>query len=187
MRDVPVPSSTKRPLSEPKIVYNRQLELQLIFTTYANNLARQERISDLTTVVNELLREGLVLSNRNWNQYIGLLAENFQFKLAFTLCESKLMPGWTGWAHVRWTLPERNRLPFEIRALKKEPRYYRPKYHTFLFLAKAWLELQAMSAESRGHQMLLSDMERDCPKTTQAIKTMQRLDDELERSVLRGE
>jgi pentatricopeptide repeat-containing protein PET309 len=187
MQSVAVPNSTRRPVSESKIIYNRQLELQLIFTTYANNLARQERINDLTTVVNELLREGFVLSNKNWNQYIGLLAQNFQLKKAFTLCENKLMPGWIGWAHIRWTLPERNRLPFEIRALKKEPRYYRPKYHTLLFLAKAWLELQEMSAESRGHQMLVADLERDCPKTTQAIKSMQRLDDGLERSILKGE
>jgi pentatricopeptide repeat-containing protein PET309 len=177
---------SKRATPERKILPLHQLDLQRIITTYMNSLARQERVDDLTKIVNELLDQGFLLSNKNWNHYITILSKAFRIKLAFTLCERKLMPGWTGWARVRWQLPERNRLPYEVRALKKEPTYLRPVYHTLLYLAKNFLELQDMSAESKGYQMLLSDLDRDCPKTMQAIKTMQRIDGELERRVLRA-
>lgn len=169
-----------------RVVRLHQLDLQRILTTYMNTLFKQEKIDDLVRVVNELLEQGFLLSNKNWNHYIGILAQAFRIKLAFTLCESNLMPGWTGWARIRWQLPERNRLPLEVRALKKDPTYLRPIYHTLLYLARSFLELQDMSAESKSHQMLLAELERDCPKTLHAIKTMQRIDGDLERKILRG-
>ena len=73
-----------------------------------------------------------------------------------------------------------------IRNAKKQQKHYRPKYHTLLFLSRAFVELQAMAAESRASQFLLDDLERKCSRTVQAIKTMQRTDDVLEREVLRG-
>lgn len=176
---------SRRPTPERKILPLHQFMLCRILTTYMNCLAKQERVDDLIRVVNGLLDQGFQLSNKNWNHYIQILSNGFRVKLAFTLCETKLMPGWTGWARIRWQQPERNRLPFEVRALKKEKTYLRPIYHTLLYLAKSFLEVQDMSAESKGYQMLLSDLNRDCPQTMQAIKTMQRIDGELERRILR--
>ena len=169
-----------------KILPVYQLDLSRILTSYMNSLDQQGRADDLIKIINDLLDQGFHLTNKNWNHYISILSKAFQVKLAFTLCEKQLMPGWTGWARIRWQLPERNRLPFEVRAWKKEPRSYRPLLHTLLYLSRNFLELEGMSAESKAYQMLLSDLDRDCPRTMQAIKTMQRVDDQLERKILGG-
>ena len=163
-----------------------QLDLANSLTTYMNSIAYQSKIDDLPIVVEGLLKDGFILDNDNWNHYIQLLTRNLRWKLAFETCETMLMDGWTGWARLRWQRPERNRLPMEIRTAKKEQTHYRPKYHTLLYLARALLELQSMAAESRASQFLLDDLERKCSRTVQAIKSMQRTDDALEREVLRG-
>jgi pentatricopeptide repeat-containing protein PET309 len=148
-------------------------------------LAKQRKLDDIPPLVNSLLEEGFLLNNDNWNHYIQLMARRYRYKLAFELCETKLMTNWTGWARIRWQSPERNRLPMEVRHLKKMPKYLRPKSHTFLYLARGYLELQTMAAESPAQQIMLAELERSCPKTIHAIRTMQRVDDPLEREVLR--
>jgi pentatricopeptide repeat-containing protein PET309 len=170
----------------PKIVPLHQLDLSRSLSTYMISLARQGRSDDIPSVVNGLLEEGFLLDNKNWNLYIQLLAQRYRYKLAFELCEEKLMDGWTGWARLRWQEPVRNRLPIEVRNKKKEPKHLRPNSSTLLFLARGFLELQAMSAESRASQMLLEDLQRTCPRTLLAIRTMQRTDNALEREILRG-
>jgi pentatricopeptide repeat-containing protein PET309 len=175
-----------QPALSQKIVSVHQLDLSNALTTYMRSLAQQLRIDDITKVVNDLLQDGFKLDNNNWNHYIVLLVRGFKYKLAFELCESKLMGGWTGWARLRWQAPERNRLPLELRNLKKQRTHMRAKYHMLLYLARSYLQIQSLAAESRGNQMLLQDIERDCPRTIQAIKTMPRTDDVLEREVLHG-
>jgi pentatricopeptide repeat-containing protein PET309 len=182
---LPVGNDEKGP-EAAKILPVHQLDLANSLTTYMNSIAIQSKIDDLPNVVEILLKDGFLLDNNNWNQYIQLLTRKLRWKLAFETCESMLMDGWTGWARLRWQRPERNRLPMEIRTAKKEQTHYRPKYHTLLYLARALLELQAMAAESRASQFLLNDLERKCSRTVQAIKSMQRTDDALEREVLRG-
>merc|ERR1712093_413640 len=126
------------------------------------------------------------LDNHNWNSYLEFLAIRHKYQLAFRLCEDNLMDHWTGWARIRWTLPERNRLPTDLRAKRKDPLHLRPKYLTILHLARGYLELQSMAAESVHSEALLAELERTCPRVVNAITTMQRVDDVLERSVLRG-
>lgn len=164
----------------------RQIDLRRHLEIYLRSLFLLGRDDRMITTVEGLLKDGFKLDNKNWNLYIMNLSRCLRYKLAFELCETHLMPGWTGWARVRWQLPERNRLPIEVRNSRKEPRHLRPLYITLLTLAKGFLELQAMAAESRGGQILMSDLERDCPKTLRAIQEMQRVDDDLERSVLKG-
>lgn len=167
------------------IVPGHQLDLTEILTTHMMSLAKQKKLDDIPLLVNALLEEGFLLDNGNWNHYIQLLARRYRYKLAFELCETKLMPNWTGWARIRWQAPERNRLPIEVRNLKKMPKYLRPKTHTLLYLARGYLELQSMAAESPASQIMLAELEHSCPKTIHAIRTMQRVDDALEREVLR--
>jgi len=179
-------SQSTQPGPSQRIVPAHQLDLSNALTTYMRSLAQQLKVDDITRVVNGLLYEGFRLDNNNWNHYIILLARGFKYKLAFQLCEARLMDGWTGWARLRWQAPERNRLPLELRNLKKQRTHMRAKYHMLLYLARSYLQIQSLAAESRGNQMLLQDIERDCPRTIQAIKTMPRTDDALEREVLHG-
>ncbi|TAQ91262.1 hypothetical protein B7494_g387 [Chlorociboria aeruginascens] len=162
-----------------------KLSLARPLMIYMNALSATDRVDELINLVGHLQEIGFVLDNKNWNHYIQLLTQKFRYKTAFALCESKLMDGWTGWASVRWKLPERNRLDLKFRNMRKAPLHLRPKYHTILYLARAYLELQDKAAESRGAQVNLDDIENACPKTLNAIKTMQRTDSDLERKILR--
>ena len=179
------PSTRGQTVETPTILPDHKLDLTEILTQYMIALAQQRSVDDIPPLVNALLEEGFLLSNDNWNQYIQLMAREYRYKLAFALCEANLMTNWTGWARIRWQNTERNRLPMDVRNLKKTPKYLRPKTHTFLYLARGYLELQSMAAESPAQQTMLAELERTCPKTVHAIRTMQRVDDPLEREILR--
>ncbi|OWP03439.1 hypothetical protein B2J93_7457 [Marssonina coronariae] len=172
--------------SASKILPARQLDLARHLTIYLQSLNIQMRSECMTTTVDGLLEEGFALDNHNWNTYIEFLARRQNYQLAFELCETHLMDGWTGWARIRWGLPERNRLPIELRAARKRPRHLRPKYLTILHLARGYLDIQSMAAESPASELKLDHLERTCPRVVKAITTMQRVDDYMERTVLRS-
>ncbi|KAK0128936.1 hypothetical protein ONS95_000880 [Cadophora gregata] len=164
----------------------RQMDLARHLGLYMQSLHTQRMTDKMIATVNGLLNDGFALDNHNWNSYIEFLTKRNKYQLAFRLCETYLMDQWTGWARIRWTLPERNRLPTDLRAKRKDPLHLRPKYLTILHLARGYLELQSMAAESVHSGTLLTELERDCPRVVRAITTMQRVDDYLERTVLRG-
>jgi pentatricopeptide repeat-containing protein PET309 len=184
--DEEVANNVETEASPSRILPVRQRELGKILMTYMRFLVKKDRVDDAIATVNGLTKEGFVLDNNNWNLYIQILCRKFRYKLAFELCETRLMSGFTGWAQIRRQLPVRNRLPIELRYARKLPTHLRPFHRTLLYLARAYLELEAMGAESRASQNFLSDLERDCPRILKAIRTMQRNDDEMERSILRG-
>ena len=167
-----------------KILPDHQLDLTEILTTQLISLSLQKKTDEIPILVNGLLEEGFLLDNNNWNHYIQLLARSYRYKLAFDLCEEMLMPNWTGWARMRWQGKGRNRLPIELRKLRKNSKHYRPKAHTLLYLARGYLELQSAATESTASQVMLDELEQSCPRTIYAIRTMQRVDDGLERDIL---
>ncbi|RFU35691.1 hypothetical protein B7463_g646, partial [Scytalidium lignicola] len=170
--------------TEIQILPTHQLSLSRALTFQMTSLVRQGKIEELEGTMDGFINKGFVADNKNWNYYIQLLVRSHRFKKAFSLCETKLMPGWTGWAQLRWGRPERNRLPLDIRKASKNPRHLRPKLHTILELSRAYLDLQAAASESTAFQILLDELQKENPKTLHAIKTMPRVDDELERDYL---
>jgi pentatricopeptide repeat-containing protein PET309 len=150
------------------------------------SLAAAGKSASITAVVEALFNDGFLLDNKNWNEYIQILAQNHHFKLAFTLCERNLMDNWQGWAIIRWQRPERNRLSIEERHRKKMPLYLRPNSHTLLYLARAFLDLQEMADESKEARDVFFHVLDYCPKVVNAIKTLQRTDSSLERDILRA-
>ncbi|KAH9222136.1 hypothetical protein DL95DRAFT_354966 [Leptodontidium sp. 2 PMI_412] len=181
-------SPEDRPMqSEPqKIIPARQLDLARHLGLYMRSLHTQRKTDEMIATVDGLLNDGFALDSHNWNTYIEFLAIRHKYQLGFRLCETYLMDQWTGWARIRWTLPERNRLSTELRATRQLPMHFRPKYITLLHLARGYLELQSMAAESPYSESLLNNLERECPRVVRAITTMQRVDDHLERTILRG-
>ncbi|KAA8573889.1 hypothetical protein MFRU_001g02270 [Monilinia fructicola] len=151
---------------------------------YMMALSKQSKINIMVRTVNEITNMGFHLSNQNWNEYIQHLAKARHFKLAFKTCESVLMDHWKGWYRVRAQSSVKNRLPLEVRRKGKLLSSLRPDYRTILYLTNGFLSIQAMAAESRASRLLLNDLEHDCAKTLNAIKTMIRTGDSLEREVL---
>lgn len=169
--------------SGSKILPMHQMALRKHLHFYMQSLFVQGKGEELIKTVENYQAEGFQLDGDNWNHYIELLAR-FKVKLAFELCESKLMPGWTGWARVRRTRPERNRLPLELRRLRKQAKYLRPKIDTLLWLTKAYLNIESQSGEDRRAEAMMNWLLAECPKTMNAIHTMQRSDDFAERRIL---
>ena len=171
-----------------RVLPAHKLALDDSLVVYLRSLAIQNKMDEMIETVNNVLDRGFILDNHTWNKYIQCLARRFKYKLAFQLCEQRLMPGWTGWAKIRWSLPERNRLPLELRRARQWQTHLKPSYHTILYLARGFLELQGLAAESPAAVNFISDLERDCPTIVKAIKTMQRGDDDddTQRQILRG-
>ena len=163
-----------------------RLTLARLLTTQITSLTRQRKLDQLSKTVEEVEAAGFLLDNKNWNLYIQSLAISSKYKEAFVLCENKLMDGWVGWARLRWTEPQRNRLPLELRyqRMRTKPSHLRPLYHTLLSLAKAYLEHQDRAVELAQGNNAVEDIETGCPRTVLAIKTMQRVNDNLQRKFL---
>jgi pentatricopeptide repeat-containing protein PET309 len=170
--------------TRPKVLYTHQIEIAQCLSWYLKALAYQNLVDKMIVTVEDFIKDGFTLDMRNWNLYIRLLARRKRPKLAFEVCEKYIMPSWTGWSKIRRQLPVRNRLPIEIRALRKNPRHIRPISNTLITLARSYIDIQAAAAESKAYQWLLSDLDRSCPKTVHVIKTMQRSEDEQEREIL---
>jgi pentatricopeptide repeat-containing protein PET309 len=169
-----------------KVVPAHHLDLADSLIIYLRSLVIQEKIEEMTDTVKQVLNLGFSLDAHTWNKYVQFLARKHEYDLAFKICEEKLMPGWTGWSRIRWNLPVRNRLPIELRRARQWPTHLRPMYYTMLYLARGYIELQDQAAESPASENALSDLERDYPKTVEALKTMPRTDEEEERHILRG-
>jgi pentatricopeptide repeat-containing protein PET309 len=169
-----------------EVLWARQLDLSRHLTFYMRSLFFQNKADKLIETIKNFQGEGFVMDNHNINHYIVLLARSFRFRLAFQLCEEHLMDRWTGWARDRWAGPGRNRLPIELRRARKHQRFFRPLHRTLLWLARGYMEIEAQAVESRASESMINWLGRECPKTVQAIKSMHRTDEDLERAILRG-
>jgi pentatricopeptide repeat-containing protein PET309 len=167
-----------------KILYKHQIDLALTLSWHLKSLASRGEVDRMIITVNNYLKDGFAMDMRNWNTYIQLLCMKSRPKLAFEVCEKHLMRNWPGWSQLRRRQPVRNRLPVEIRAKRKNPRWYRPISRSLIFLARSYLDIEAMAAESKAYQYMLEDLGRLCPKTVHAIRTMERSGDEQERDIL---
>jgi len=175
--------------TDKKILPLHRFDLCYALTHYMNSLESSKKIDLLESTVARLLTVGFALDTKNWNQYIQILARNYRWKLAFELCESRLMDGFTGWASMRRHLPGvPTRLPVAIRQRGHwkmgHHRVLRPVSKTMLYLVRAYLDLQAMAVESRGSETLLMYLNKQCPRVVEAVKTMQGTDHAIESEIL---
>jgi pentatricopeptide repeat-containing protein PET309 len=182
------PFQVPEPPEGHKILPLHEQVLTIPLSIQMRSLKRQQKIDQLYRTKTEVERAGFVLDNKNWNIYIQCLAQSNRYKQAFDLCELRLMNGWTGWARIRWKEPERNRLAHAIRHMRKnkKPILLRPFHGTLLQLGKAYMDLQDKAAESQSARDIQDYLESKCRMTLHALRTMERVDDELERGILRG-
>jgi pentatricopeptide repeat-containing protein PET309 len=170
--------------NEDRALYSRRLMLSRPLMWQMESLAEQRKFAELRQTIHEFQSAGFELDRKNWNLYVQLLTNSPYYLEAFELCEAKLMPGWFGWARLRWHAPVRNRLSIEQRALKEWKPYLFPNYHTLLFLAKVYLELSAAKDSDKLAHDMFKLIKNNCGKTTRAIASMPRTQSELERQVL---
>lgn len=181
------PFQVLEPPGRHKILPLHQQVLTIPLSIQMRSLERQQKIDQLYRTKTQVEKAGFVLDNKNWNIYIQCLARSKRYKEAFDLCELRLMSGWTGWARIRWKGPERNRLSYELRHMRKNKKAIslRPFHGTFLELGKAYMDVQDKVAESQSTRDLQVYLESECRMTLHALRTMERADDNLEREILR--
>ncbi len=166
------------------VLYSHRFDLTRALSTIIQAYRDQHKLVQLRVVIKQVQDAGFVLDSKNWNLYIQALTRAHHYTEAFELCESKLMSGWLGWQKVRSRELRRNRLDIVTRRKKEDPQNLRPIFHTLLYLTKAYLEMEGAVELDTGFQNRLKELEITCPKTLNAIRTMQREGDDLERVVL---
>lgn len=121
-----------------------------------------------------LTAAGFRLDSRNLNAQVQALARLKRWKEAFSICEERLMPQWTGWARVRKRLPVTNLIPLERRRLGTHRSFNRPTHVTLATLAKEYYDLQQMAPWSRDAARLLREVDEKFPRCVNAATTMVR-------------
>ncbi|KAL2120795.1 hypothetical protein VTJ04DRAFT_4822 [Mycothermus thermophilus] len=137
-------------------------------------------------LVDNVRRLGFDLTNKNWNYHVQALARLKRLQDAFNVCETVLMPQWTGWHQVRMRSMHHSKPPLEARRIGLNPRRPRPLSFTLLILAKEYLELEEAMLWSQEAAYEFEQIEDKCPKTVFAVKTMLRTGSELEREIFAG-
>jgi pentatricopeptide repeat-containing protein PET309 len=188
----------KAPLSESDndILRSQAFILANPLKHYMNSLAVQGLYDNISTTISSFQRAGFVLSTKNWNNYIQILATspNPDDQLgAFVLCESLLMPNFP--LHWRMMTAGYGTDPFKRDkwwTKKSEKRvdqnYYpghlQPTYLTMVCLGAAFIKFRDRAAVEGGEEM--GRLRKQAPKTTEALIVMPRLKDRTQEILLRG-
>jgi len=163
---------------------SRRFIINLPLRHYMSYLMDEDRLEDLIKVMNDVLRAGYDLDHGNWNRYIQYMSSSskLEYKItAFEFCERHLIYNWPGWATIH--RPNRMRYMFRLFAEKTrfEPTKRLPTYLTFVKLAAAYMEL---GYDQHTQSEVLPQV---APRTLDAIRDMPKVDDDEQRTFLRGE
>ncbi|KFY09835.1 hypothetical protein V491_07943 [Pseudogymnoascus sp. VKM F-3775] len=166
------------------LLYSHRLSLCRPLSTLIKSLAAQNKLTQLEGTIADIRSFGFELDSNNWNLYVQALTNAHKYQEAFSVCEKRLMPGWLGWAMIRQVEPRRNRLSLKDRARKRDPTYLRPIYHTILMLSRAYLDMEGSYSTAGQAYHVLKYVDQHCPLTLNAIQTMRRTEDDLEKEIL---
>ncbi|KAL5348040.1 hypothetical protein ACLOAV_006520 [Pseudogymnoascus australis] len=166
------------------LLYSHRLSLCRPLSTLIKSLALQNKLAQLKGTIDDIRASGFELDSNNWNLYVQALTNAHKYQEAFAVCEKRLMPGWLGWAMIRQVEPRRNRLSLKDRARKRDPTYLRPIYHTILMLSRAYLDMEGSYSAAGQAYYVLKYVDEHCPLTLNAIQTMRRTEEDLEKKIL---
>ncbi|CAK1361507.1 hypothetical protein CB0940_03129 [Cercospora beticola] len=177
------------------------------FRIYLASLAAQNRLEEGIREATRLLSQGYTFDNITWNRFIEYIAgsEPPLALLAFTLVERYLIrkfPGWIGNANRRYPLRKSARaLGMQyIRARYLAQNELMPQYRTFIWLAKALLEVrrreaggwqgkdgeQGINATTKRLIGTTAQIREKAPRTLRAVQMMPRIEDKWQNRLLRG-
>lgn len=167
------------------VLHSRRFIMSIPLRHYMKSLSQQGRIDDLVSTIGQLHSSGFALSSPNWNDYVQHLAQSPEPKhqlLAFELCERELIPGWPGWV----ALGDPMNIKDKIRrmtdsALRLPSRQKVPAYLTMVHLAAVYLQAKQGTRLTTPRQFVNA-----APKTVDAIRTMPRMADQHQITLLRG-
>ncbi|KAF2213161.1 hypothetical protein CERZMDRAFT_117410 [Cercospora zeae-maydis SCOH1-5] len=177
------------------------------FRIYLASLAAQNRTEDAIREATRLLTQGYTFDSITWNRFIEYIAGSDppMALLAFTLTERFLIssfPGWIGMSPRRWKLRKSIRaLGMQyIKARYVAPGVLIPQYRTFIWLARALLEVrrresvgwqgqderQTVNANVKRFIGTTEQIREKAPGTLRAVQMMPRIDDKWQNRLLRN-
>lgn len=165
----------------------------------------------IVSIVTELLSLGFAFDNKTWNKYIVQLCQTSPPRalLAYTLVERFMMQDWPGWISARRGLiTNKDIFPRKsaraqgltyIKARYLAPGQLMPQYETMVHLAHALLEVRGfetsgMAAKEQGRDLrelkrqvgTIREIRERAPKALHAVKSMPRVNDQLQMQLLGG-
>lgn len=160
-----------------RALYSHRFLLNLPLPLYMNGLEAQEKIDQITDTVESLEELGFEFHSNTWNLYVRILARTGHEKLAFSVCERKLMDQWYGWESLGHILGMRRRFDV-IKPDGIRPTKYFPEYQTLVYLAAAYVKARINKIDA------IQEMANEAPRTVNAVANMPQLDDDFQFSIL---
>ncbi|OHF01478.1 pentatricopeptide repeat domain-containing protein [Colletotrichum orchidophilum] len=139
--------------------------------------------AQLKKAFDEVLNLGFSFDRRAFNHTVQVLARLGSWMDACTICETWLMPSWTGWQQNRMRALVKTNLPLAERRMASVPSVLRPTSYTIIVLVKDYNNLQRMAPWSSAAAAQLSDFKAQCPSLAEAFRTLPYTGVGIEREV----
>jgi pentatricopeptide repeat-containing protein PET309 len=202
----PNPQITNDSLLDPSIVESAQSasiarrRRQVLFQAtriYIRSLLERTdpaAIPEAQRTIKDLLVQGFIIDNLTWNEFIQGLCRRGRLIDAFSACEAYLMPSFPGWRELNPAYVRRDRpghMWMELRHTDITKRSMLPRYKTLVVLATAYAQVRRDEQDGIGYNPDMGGWTREvlqtmAPRTVQAIETMPRTGDALQRRFLAG-
>ncbi|KAF6843490.1 translation regulator [Colletotrichum musicola] len=163
---LPVKSSNDGPLPAERYKLNSPISSMLQMFQLTENPA------GLKALVNQVLRAGFKFDRRIMNTICQTLAKLGYWMEAAGLCETHLMPNFTGWQLNRMRARLQRRLPLEQRREGSAPQWLRPTSKTIVILAEDYIKTKndaPWSAAAEEKHRLANER---FPRLIAALKTL---------------
>ncbi|KAF2279168.1 uncharacterized protein EI97DRAFT_411937 [Westerdykella ornata] len=206
--DPPTPKPTNDSLLDPEIekqaanstiARNRRQVLILAMRLYIRSLLQRpdedgQFLTQAQRTIKDLLTSGFAIDNIAWNEFIQELCSRGRLIDAFTAFETYLMPEFPGWrnlspVYIRKDQPGHKWMELRHTDVKKQSMF--PRYKTLVVLARAYAGVREQEANGIGYDPEMGGWTREileklAPMTVDAIVTMPRTGDVLQRQYLAG-
>ena len=158
-------------------LYTARFILNVPLTIYMLCLETQDRIDQITALIESLVGLGFEFNSVTWNAYVQILSRNEREKLAFTVCERELLEEWYGWESLGHTKNLQRKFalikPDSVRPTKRFP-----AYETMVYLAGAYMKARLKDTN------IAKELAQIAPKAMNAVGSMPQIDDEYQDRIL---
>jgi pentatricopeptide repeat-containing protein PET309 len=161
--------TVKRAKISPAFLYRLSEPLKIIQRVYS----AEGDADGLIRLIANVRSMGFEMDGRNWNYYVQALSRLGRWEQAFTICETELIPNWTGWPQERVRQKDvKYLLPLELRRLSQNPQHARPNAHTLFQLRDSYHEMDEMRHWSQEVTQIWNRINEKCQRTVRAVKAI---------------
>ncbi|KAF2010459.1 TPR-like protein [Aaosphaeria arxii CBS 175.79] len=184
-------------MENPTISRSRRHVLHRATLIYMRSLFMQKTeaaFKQAQRTIRSLLTSGYILDNLTWNEFILALAQRGHNLEAFATCEAYLIPAFPGWRRLSPYYMRRELRGYswmDIRRAEVDRKTIMPRYRTLVVLAASYAKARRDQDNGIGYDpdqggWPRETLEKLAPKTVDAIRTMPRTGDKVQKEFLSG-